>query len=343
MRAPRTPRTARGAPRGLLAAALAALLLPAAAPAVDLEGTWYVLVHYKDDATNHPERERWQDRLWVFEAQGEKLAWTDYPIVVFEDESGRFESLGTNRQSRVMDFWEPNAEQLEDIADGLAYNTRGKRTKTLERGSGGEGGWSSEKKGGGYSSARFITYQETWTIDDPEARPRFAWGASMGSATSEDFEGMTVFQTTAVHEDGDVLVGTFQRDGTRHGTFRAMRTATGETLKSQYASDGERAYQALFGNMGDQLFAGEIPGGVSEEDVRGRIEAGELTEQERRDLRVTFEEAIANSYRAQGNADLRAHRPQIQGLARKMTGLFADEGKSIEEIRAMLKDGRLRP
>lgn len=338
----RAPRSLRRPWRSLLAAALAlGLLLPAAAGAVDLVGTWYVLVHYKDDATNHPERERWEDRLWVFEKQGEKLAWTDYPIVVFDDESGRFEELGGNRQSRVMDFWEPNEAQREEIADGLAFNTRGSRTKTLERGD--EGDWSSGEKGGGYQSSRFITYQETWTVEEPEATPRFAWGASMGSAASDDFEGMTVFRTTEVHEDGDVLVGTFQRDGTRHGTFRAMRTATGETLKSQYASDGERAYQALFGNMGEQLFAGEIPGGASEEDLRARIEAGELTDEDRRELRVTFEESVANAYRAQGNTDLRAHRPRIQSLARKMTELFVDEGRSIEEIRAMLKDGRLRP
>ncbi|MDX1650063.1 MAG: hypothetical protein R3263_09445, partial [Myxococcota bacterium] len=113
---------------------LAALLavgvaLVAAAPAatLELEGTWYVLVHYQDDATSHPDRERWEDRLWVFERDGDRLSWVDYPIVVFQDETGRFEALGTSRQRRVLHYWEPNEAQLAEITEGLEYNSRGSR------------------------------------------------------------------------------------------------------------------------------------------------------------------------------------------------------------------------
>lgn len=322
----------------LLACALA---LPAAAAALDLEGTWYVLVHYKDDATNHPERERWEDRLWVFEPQGERLKWTDYPIVVFEDEEGRFENLGTNRQRRVMHFWEPDEAQRAEIAEGLEFNSRGSRTKTLRPQ--GDGVWSSASPGGGYSSARVITYTETWTVRDPEGTPRFAWGASLGNAVSEDFEGRTVFETTGVRAGGDVLVGRYERDGTRHGTFRAMRTGRAESVKTRYASEGERAYVALFGEMGKQMFAGEVPGGGPEDALRARVEAGDFDEEDRRALRLQLEEWVAEQYRRQGNEDLRPFRPQIQSLARQMTALVVDEGRSIEEVGAMLRDGRLRP
>ena len=75
-----------------LAAALFVGLAPAAASAeLDLEGTWHVLVHYRDAKTANADTERWEDRLWVFEAAGDRLRWTEFPIVVFDDESGRFE------------------------------------------------------------------------------------------------------------------------------------------------------------------------------------------------------------------------------------------------------------
>lgn len=326
-----------------LAALLAPLAALAAAPAaaVDLEGTWYVLVHYKDDATNHPERERWEDRLWVFERDGERLSWTDYPIVVFDDETGRFEGLGTSRQSRVLHFWEPNEAQLAEITEGLEYNSRGSRSKTL-RAADGEG-WTSARPGDGYRSARFITYKETWTIEDAEDTPTFAWNASMGSATSESFEGRTVFETTAVRQGGDVLVGRYERDGTRRGSFRALRTGTAHSVRARSTSEGEGAYVILFGEMGRQLYAGEVPGGGQEASLRERIASGDFDEKDRQALRVQLEEWVANQYRAQGNEDLRPFRPQIQSLARQMTDLIVDEGRSIEEVAAMLRDGRLRP
>lgn len=316
-------------------------LLAAPAACVDFEGTWYVLIHYRDASTYHPEQERWEDRLWVFEREGEQLRWTDYPIVVFDDESGRFERLGTNRQTRVMHAWEPNEGQRAEIEAGLEINTRGSRSKTLRRG---EKGWTSASQGGpSYGSARFITYTETWRIVDPEGLPRFGWDASLGSATTESLEGRTLFETTEVREDGALLIGRYERDGTRKGRFRAVRSGAAQALESGYASDGERAAVALFGAMGKQLFAGEVPGGGSESELRARIDSGEFGEEERRALRLQFEEWVADGYRRQGNADLRRFRPQIQSLARKMTELFVDEGRSLEELSAMLQDGRLRP
>ena len=128
----------------LLLGALALLMVAIPvkpAEAVDLIGTWHVLIHYKDSVTDHPERERWEDRIWEFEQEGSRLRWTDYPIVVFSDQSGRFEQLGGNRASRVLHFWEPSATQLAQIQEGLEINPRGSRSKTL-RGSDAEG-WSS--------------------------------------------------------------------------------------------------------------------------------------------------------------------------------------------------------
>ena len=49
---------------------LLALALAPVARAVDLEGTWYVLIHFQDAETNKPDAWRWDDRVWKFEQQG---------------------------------------------------------------------------------------------------------------------------------------------------------------------------------------------------------------------------------------------------------------------------------
>ncbi|NNL67339.1 MAG: hypothetical protein HKP30_13915, partial [Myxococcales bacterium] len=151
------------APR--LAARLIAVLLcvglagPAAA--VDLEGSWHVLVHYTDASAANPEAERWDDRVWLFKREGDRLRWIEYPIVIFDDESGRFERAGTNRASRVLHFWEPDEGQLAEIRRGLQFNPRGARNKSL-RGSDAQG-WSTGG-GGAYQSARFLSYTELWQV-----------------------------------------------------------------------------------------------------------------------------------------------------------------------------------
>ncbi|MFB3117746.1 MAG: hypothetical protein ACE1ZP_03180, partial [Myxococcota bacterium] len=35
-----------------------------------LLGAWHVLVHYKDATSSDADRERWDDRAWVFEREG---------------------------------------------------------------------------------------------------------------------------------------------------------------------------------------------------------------------------------------------------------------------------------
>ena len=319
---------------------VAAVALPAAAGALELEGTWHVLVHYKDSATNKPDQERWEDRLWVIEEKGTRLEWSEYPIVVFDDSAGRFERLGTNRQSRVLGYWEPNPGQRAQIRSGLEFNTRGSKKKTLRAK---DGGWTSARGGGGYESARFITYSETWSIRGTADLPRFVREDSLGAASAEEFSGQTVYETTAVESNGDVLVGRFERDGTRSGTFRLTRSGAASTVKGSGKTQGERVYEAFFGQAAGQLlYSGAIPDGDAEKELRRRAEAGELTEEDRKEVRKRFEDSLTEIYRSQGN-DPRAHRADIVKLARKMERAYLDDGKTIEEIQQMIASGALRP
>jgi murein DD-endopeptidase MepM/ murein hydrolase activator NlpD len=194
-----------------------------AAPELDLAGTWHVLVHYTDKNTANPDIRRWDDRVWAFTRKGRKLQWVEYPIVVFGDESGRFERRATGQHARVLGAWEPNEGQLANIQAGLKINTRGVTDKTL-RGSD-EEGWSTEGRRR-RTSAMVITYQKSWQIEDAGTLPRFIQEDTMESMDGEEAEGSTRYETTAVEQDGAVLRGTYDRDGTRLGTFTMRRSGS---------------------------------------------------------------------------------------------------------------------
>ncbi|HJO22835.1 MAG: hypothetical protein QF890_06495 [Myxococcota bacterium] len=203
----------------VLSAALG--LAPAASAEVGLAGSWHVLVHYKDDATSHPERERWLDRLWVFEEKNGKLYWTEYPIVVFSDETGRFERRSSGQYARVLGNWEPSETQESNIQAGLQTNSRGSKKKKL-KGSDAEGWKTTYRARPG--SASVVTYQENWSIAKEGGLPVFVQEDVMASTRTESLEGVTRYSTQGVDRGGDVLVGSYERDGTRHGSFRMTRS-----------------------------------------------------------------------------------------------------------------------
>ena len=219
------------------ASLVAALLVPSAVAAeTDLIGTWHVLIHYKDDNAQHPERERWDDRVWEFEKSGSRLRWTEYPIVVFDEQTGRFDS-SMGRSSRVLKFWTPSPSQLGDIQDGLAVNERGMKSKSLRKS---DDGWASFSRASA-ASASVIGYTEYWSIHDESAGPVFKREDVLGSERSENLDGVTLYTTEQVESDGGILRGQFVRDGTRHGSFRMMRTAGTEGLKGDGRTPNEKA------------------------------------------------------------------------------------------------------
>jgi murein DD-endopeptidase MepM/ murein hydrolase activator NlpD len=215
----------------------------AVAEEVDLEGSWYVLIHYKDDHGGDPDQDRWDDRLWIFESKGRRLSWTEYPIVVFEDESGRFERRHTGQYARILHAWEPDGAQRANIAAGLQVNTRGSKTKTL-RGSDAKGWASGRRRSAG--SASVVTYQEVWSVEGTPDLPIFRRADFMGSdgGRTDTMEGLTEYATTKVRQRGDLLEGTFERDGTRHGTFKMMRSGGAKSL-GPGSSQQERQQQAF--------------------------------------------------------------------------------------------------
>ena len=119
-------------------------------------------------------------------------------------------------------------------------NTRGSKTKSL-RGSE-AAGWKSANKQ--QQSVAFITYEETWTIDGAADKPIFTRTDVLGGGGADDAEGRTVYKTTAVEEGGKVLKGSFDRDGTRTGTFILTRVGDVKMLSTDGPTPNEKQAEA---------------------------------------------------------------------------------------------------
>jgi hypothetical protein len=290
-----------------------------------LEGTWHVLVHFKDQAAHNPEVERWEDRVWVLREEGTQLHWTDYPIVVFDNRSGRFGSVDGNPRSRILHYWEPNEVQQAELMRGPKVNSRGSREKQLGAS---KDGWRSSASASG-AGAMTITFTANWFIDDATGLPRFRMEDVMGSAMTEAIEGGTVYETEAVEAGGDVLRGRFTRDGTRIGTFRMLRTPAVRGLGT-----AEEQRERIRGKQ-RTLFALDLLEGTSVEGV----DFEDLSEEQRAEVRSEIGKALAQGAAAGGQ---RLTRPQVERLTDRIEELLR-EGKTPAEIERMFAEGEIVP
>lgn len=196
----------------------------------DLFGTWYVLIHYEEPdvarrsdsadaaaADSEVDRRRWDDKVWVFERRGDRLVWTEYSEIAFQNDAGRAQVLPSGRIIKSRGYWKPNAAQRSEIKNGLAANPQWVRAKTL-RGDAARGYRSRGKHNP--QSASVIGYSETWEILDWPTQPRFIRHDSMDSGRSVALEGETSYNTSG--RKGEALVGEFSRDGTT-GRFEMQR------------------------------------------------------------------------------------------------------------------------
>ncbi len=317
-----------------LALALAWLAVgPSAGAAVDLVGTWHVLVHYKDSRSNNPDAERWLDRVWVFEPSGSRLRWTDFPIVVFDSEQGRFERRSTGQYARTLSFWEPSPQQRANVRFGLQVNERGSRSKSL-RGSP-ESGWASTGRARP-SSASVITYSESWSVEGLSELPVFTFREQLGSGRSDSLEGITRYAADRVSENGYVVSGTYVRDGHKTGRFRMTRSGETRDLEGSGKTQGQRLMEAFFGDWAEALSSGSDD---LERELQKRLADGELTDEDRARLREEIRSHVAEGVQKLGGdpGELEFELDRITEQIQQQV----EQGRSMEEIGRMIQDGEI--
>jgi hypothetical protein len=102
-------------------------------------------------------------------------------------------------------------------------------------------------------SANFVTYTEAWGIRDAEGKPVFLRNETLGSAAMESLEGGTRFATEGVAEGGAELHGSFERDGSRHGTFRMMRAGVVSNVGKDGKTPNEKQREKIEHLIREQL------------------------------------------------------------------------------------------
>lgn len=305
-------------------AALLPLLLAPAARAADLAdrlvGTWHVLVYYKDANATHADEERWDDRVWVFAKKGDRLAWAEYPIAVFSDESGRFERRGSGQLARVLGYWQPNEAQLAEIASGLELNSRGMKEKSLRFT---RGVWQSASRPTA-ASASVVSYTEAWSIEGTPELPIFRREDSLGGERTESLEGVTLYTSTSADPAGSEFKGSFERDGSRKGSFRMLRAGEGRALTTK-RNQSERQRDAFIDWMG-----------------RKQLDESQMTQQDRADLQVMIRAAIDQRMRGLG-IDPAQRTAQIDTLVPAIEKRLFTENRTLGEIPALVKEAVVAP
>ncbi len=343
-------------------AVLAALLwlspASAAAETLDLIGTWFVLIHYRDSMTANPDADRWEDKVWKIEKKGSRLQWTEYPIVVFSDGSGRFGRVGGNARARLLRKWEPNESQMAEILDGPQVNSRGSKTKSL-RGSPKRGYKSTSARRS--TSALTVGYQETWSIDDPTGLPVFtrddALGTEAALATESDavVSGRTRYATLEVQGGGDVLEGSYARDENKKGSFRLIRAGAARGIESDGRSPNDRQFENAMQAARDAGY-GEFLRTLGDERVRelrdtvGEEKLGALWEKYARRIIAGDESAQDELGKELGDAYADGLRDQfVKSIGAGTTDAFFEKRRQrgpesaalVEQTRKVVTDERI--
>lgn len=285
-----------------------------------------MLVHYRDLRSALPEQDQWEDRLWLFQREGDGLRFREYPLVHFSDEAGRFERAGGERQ-RVLGAWEPSPAQRGEIETGLRVDAYGAREKRLGRT---PSGFSSARSR--FDSARVVSFESVVELDLSGAAPRIVVSDSLGSsAAGQALEGRTEYRGERVAGDGSVE-GRFDRDGRRVGSFRMLRAGlpggaapAAPPREPTRAEVEERLYRSLGRRLAhDEALPERFAGGAGEQEA----------------LRARVRAALERGFADQGN-DPRAHAPTLETLGAAIERAYVDERLTREEIGRRLEDGRI--
>ena len=194
------------------------------------------------------------------------------------------------------------------------------------RGSDAEG-WRSRGAIGGFS-ANTLTYTEIWSIEGDGGLPVFRQEDSLGGARAETLDGVTEYRTTEILPGANEFRGTYNRDGTRTGTFRMMRAgAVSDVEGSQSQEELREKYQA--GGLGGAI--GAVMAGVSAEQVKADPEA----------VRAEVKKNIEKSFSDRG-MDPKRNAYAVDDLTDQIMEEL-EKGKTPEQIERMIRQGKIAP
>jgi hypothetical protein len=161
----------------------------------------------------------------------------------------------------------------------------------------------------------------------------FEFRDRLGSSAAHGREGLTAYRGEAVGEEGRVVEGTYERDGSQKGRFVMRRSgaARSETEAPPSGNEKQETYERFYRQLGREL--------RGDDALPARFAGGDPAARDA--LHADVVTALEGAYRNQGN-DPRPFAPQIRKLADGVVALYL-EGLTRDEIGARVQDGRLRP
>ncbi len=189
-----------------------------------------MLVHFRDASSANPDALRWEDRVWDFQRQGERLLWTEYELIDFVDARGRFE----RDRRRVVGPWEPSGSQRREIRRGLFASPRGARVLALEQTE--DGTWRTRTDPEALQKSRsVVSFGLSGSIARAGELPVFTIDEMLHRPGSVASLAHTVMTTQSAGDGGDQLSGDYARGGTRAGSFRMVPTSLRRRLNPHAA------------------------------------------------------------------------------------------------------------
>jgi hypothetical protein len=155
--------------------------------------------------------------------------------------------------------------------------------------------------------------------------------------SAEKVEGRTQYVTQSVEEGGDLVRGSFERDGTRHGTFTMRRAGVAKVTEGSGKTQSQRVTEAFFQNYGGADFF--TPAEI--QALKDSVAAGGAAKGGEQSVREKVRAEIERKTREQG-VEPSLVEPQIDKLTEKISSMLL-EGKSPDEIERALGASSPRP
>lgn len=206
-----------------------ALSAPAAGAAdtdfskADLNGSWYVLIHYTDAGAENKDAKRFKDFAWTVEQTANTLTWEYYPFVFFGEDS----ELVRRQAMKEATPWEPSASEWAAVRQAVDVSSRALQRKRMT-GSTEQGFKSLAPLGSG--GLNTMSFSRNWDVTFKPEKVSIVIVDSLSG--SGGLEGMEEAITYEINErvSADEYRGTYT-EGDKRGTLRMVRSAERRVVK----------------------------------------------------------------------------------------------------------------
>jgi hypothetical protein len=190
---------------------------------LDLSGSWYVLIHYKDAQSEDKSITKFKDFVWTVEQTANTLTWEHYPYVMFGEDA----ELVRRQAMRGHTAWEPDDALWTQLKTAVEVSSRALARKRLT-GSVAQGWKSLAPLGSG--GLNTMSFTRNWDVSMKPDRVSIVIVDSLsGTAGLGGMEEATTYEIRERVGDGE-LRGSYE-EGDKRGTFRMVRSAERRVVK----------------------------------------------------------------------------------------------------------------